>query len=586
MPLPGRFPGGIHPPAHKERSSQPPIRPLPLPAVLTLPLRQHNGTPATPCVEVGDRVMKGQCIALAGGTSSLPVHAPTSGQIDAIIDHPLPHPSGLSERCIRLVPDGNDRWIDHQGIGDYQTLTPLQLVERIRDAGIAGLGGAGFPTAAKLRSGVESVIHTLILNGAECEPYISCDDRLMRERADQIVDGAEILAFVTRPQSILIAIEDDKPDAIAAMQAASAGRKVEIVVIPTRYPSGGEKQLIQILTGREVPSGGLPADIGVICQNVATAAAVHRAIRHGEPLLSRIVTVTGDGVDDPGNVEVLIGTPFSDLLTQARENQHLSRLICGGPLMGFTLPSANVPVTKTSACLIAATTLELPTPPPARACIRCSYCADACPAGLLPQQLFWFARAEEWDKAETYNLFDCIECGACAYVCPSDIPLVQHYRHAKGEIRARREEKAKADLARLRFEAHQERVQREAQEKDVRRRARAEALAQRSDVNKSTAATDAMQNAASDKAAKAAAVRAAVARQQQRTATDEATVKRKQLANAEERLKELQGTLAEVDADSDPRRHTRLLDAIARQDARIASLRAATGASAEGDDHA
>ena len=570
MQLPGRFPGGIHPPAHKERSTQHPIRQLPLPDALILPLRQHIGTQAVPCVTVGDHVLKGQCIATVNGSSGVPIHAPTSGRIDALLDHPVPHPSGLSEPCIRLIPDGRDCWTDCQGCEDYRSLTPFQLLERLRDAGIAGLGGAGFPTANKLRTGVESTIHTLILNGAECEPYISADDMLMRERAKAVADGADILAFITRPQRVLIAIEDDKPEAILAMQAVCHERDIEVVTLPARYPSGGERQLIQLLTGREVPSGGLPADIGVICQNVATAAAVQRAIHHGEPLISRLVTITGDQVANPGNVDVLLGTPFSHLLKHAGFSGQADRLICGGPLMGFTLPSTDIPVIKTSACLIAASEAELPTPPPARACIRCGYCADACPASLLPQQLFWFANAGEWDKAEANHLFDCIECGACAYVCPSHIPLVQHYRHAKGEIRALRQEKTKADQARQRFEAHQARMQREQEEQEARRRARADALAQRS-----TAA----QIATDDKAAKVAAVRAAVERQQKRTATDEATVKRKQLANAEERLKELKTTLAEVDADSDPRRHTRLLDSIARQEARIASLQAAVESS-------
>ena len=504
------FPGGIHPPENKQQSTGRPIRPATLPERLVIPLQQHMGAPARVRVAVGDRVLKGEVIAEADGPLSLPVHATSSGEVLAIAPLPVPHPSGLADWCVILAPDGDDTWTQLTPCEEPAALPPDEVRARIRAAGIAGLGGAGFPTDLKLAVG-DRLIDTLILNGAECEPYITADDCLMRERAGEIIAGLQIMARVLNPAQCLIGIEDNKPEAIQAMTEACRGSDIEVVTIPTRYPSGGEKQLIRILTGREVPHGGLPADIGVVCQNVGTAAAVYRAVRYGEPLVSRITTVTGEAVTEPGNFEVTIGTPVAHLLALAgAQEPRLQRLILGGPLMGFTLGDASVPVIKTSNCILAATAEELPPPSPAQACIRCGLCAEACPMALLPQQLFWFARAQEWDKAEQHNLFDCIECGACAYVCPSSIPLVHYYRHAKGEIRAQRLEQDKASQARARFEARQARQLQEQAEKEARRQARAEAAAQA----KSAPGPEASEPAADSRAAKAAAVRAALARKQ------------------------------------------------------------------------
>ena len=329
-------------------------------------------------------------------------------------------------------------------------------------------------------------VEQLIINAVECEPYITADDRLMRERADEIVLGIQILQYLLNPHDTLIGIEDNKPEAIAALRAACADSDVEVRVVPTKYPSGGEKQLIQLLTGKEVPSGSIPAQCGVVCQNVGTAWAVKRAVHDGEPLLSRITTVTGDAVARPGNYEVWLGTPVADLLHHAGvDKERLGRLVMGGPMMGFTLHDPSVPVVKTSNCVIAASAEELPEPPPEQACIRCGACAEVCPANLLPQQLYWYAKTDDFERAQHHNLMDCIECGACAYVCPSHIPLVQYYRYAKGEIRTQAAEQIKADRARERFEARQARLEREQAEKEARRRARLEA-----NRKKQEAATD------------------------------------------------------------------------------------------------
>ena len=470
------FHGGIHPPENKHQSVAAPIANAGIPDELVLPLSQHIGAPATPAVAVGQHVLKGQLIAEPAGFVSVPLHAPTSGTVSAIEDRQIAHPSGHSARCIVIAADGRDQWIDHRGIPDYKAVDRNELLSMIRDAGIAGMGGAGFPTAVKLAVKPEVNIETLIINGTECEPYITADDILMREQAEKIVEGAEILAHLVQPDEILIGVEDNKPEGIAALQAAAEGTAVEIVVFPTKYPSGGEKQLIEILTGKQVPSGGLPAAVGIVCQNVGSAVAVRDAIIDGKPLISRITTVTGEGVSEPRNYEVLLGTSMAHLLALAGYQQDKNkRLIMGGPMMGFTVPEAQVPIVKTTNCILAPSETELPTPPPAQACIRCGMCAEACPANLLPQQLFWFSQGKEFEKAEQHNLFDCIECGACSFVCPSNIPLVQYYRAAKAEVVQMRKDAEKSEHSRIRFEARQARLEREDAEKEAKRAARKKA---------------------------------------------------------------------------------------------------------------
>ena len=472
------IPGGIHPAERKELSNRTPIQQAPLPKRLLLPLGQHIGAAAEPCVAVGQRVRKGEKIANANGFVSVPLHAPTSGTIAFIGEQPYPHASGMLAPAIVIDSDGLDEWIELTPHPDYRSLEPGELLTLIREAGINGLGGAGFPTAVKLTARPTQKIHTLIINGTECEPYITADDLLMRERAAELVAGIEILAHLIQPEQVLIGIEDNKPEAIAAVRAACAGHDYQVRVFPTKYPSGGEKQLIQILTGVEVPSGGLPADIGILCQNVGTCVAVHEAVVHGKPLISRITTLTGEALARPGNVEALLGTPVGELLEFAGlDRSKLNRLIMGGPMMGFTLPSLEVPLIKTDNCLLASTAAELPPPPAALPCIRCGECAEACPASLLPQQLHFFALGQEHEQLKAHNLFDCIECGACAYVCPSSIPLVQYYRAAKAEIRELEQKQLKAEHSKQRFEQRQERLRRAEEQKEAERKARAEKAA-------------------------------------------------------------------------------------------------------------
>ena len=469
--------GGVHPPENKIQSTSEAIGSIPLADELVLPLNQHIGAMAIPAVEVGENVLKGQLIADADGIFSATLHASTSGSITAIEEREIPHPSGMMAECIVITPDGKDEWIELNDCENYTDLDHQQLVAKIRAAGIVGMGGAGFPTAVKVNPRADNPVQTLILNGTECEPYITADDMLMRERPDEVVAGAKLLAkLLNNPEEVLIGIEDNKPEAIAAMRKAAEHSAVEIVVFPTKYPSGGEKQLIEIITGKQVPSGGIPAQIGIVVQNVATAVAAYRAVRFGEPLVSRVTTVVGDSLLHQRNIDVPLGTPIAHILSAHGWRQEESdRLIIGGPMMGFTLKCSDAPVTKTTNCILAPSITEMPAPPPAQACIRCGMCAEACPANLLPQQLFWYSRSENYDQLREHNLFDCIECGACSFVCPSNIPLVQYYRASKGEIRQLDGEKEKSDRARLRFEARQERIARADAEKEAKRLARKEA---------------------------------------------------------------------------------------------------------------
>lgn len=457
------FHGGVHPPQHKQESSESAIMQAPLPSRLVLPLQQHIGAPAKPLVQAGDKVLKGQLLAHAEGMFSSAIHAPTSGAVLSVDLHAVPHPSGLPELCITLAPDGEERWIEHAPL-DYRALPKDQLLNLLRDAGIVGLGGATFPTHVKLNIGQAQGIQTLVVNGAECEPWITTDDRLMRERAAEIVQGVQVMRHLLNPAETLVGIEDNKPQAIAAMQRACASSGIEVIAVPTLYPTGGEKQLIRVLTGKEVPSGGRPLNIGIVCSNVATAYSVHRLVNHGEPMISRLVTVTGN-VKTPRNYEVLIGTPIAELEKLAGTMPGSDGYILGGPMMGLYVNNGELPVVKSSNCIIVKSAKLFPPLPPALPCIRCTRCAAVCPAELQPQDLYWFAKARDFGKAQKFHLFDCIECGACSYVCPSNIPLVQYYRFAKSEIRANEREKEAANLARERHEFHQLRLERDKQEK-------------------------------------------------------------------------------------------------------------------------
>jgi electron transport complex protein RnfC len=459
------FHGGIHPPEQKFLTTDKPIRALSIPDKLILPLQQHIGIAAVLKVVVGDKILKGQALTESSHPMAVPIHAPTSGTISAIKNAVIAHPSGLSELCIFITPDGEDKWRERNICTNIANLASNELIEKISAAGISGMGGAGFPTKVKVST--REKIQFLIINASECEPYITADDLLIREHSPSILDGINILERILTPEYILIGIENNKPEAIKALQQATANNdKIQICVLPTKYPTGGEKQLIQILTGQEVPVGVLPSSLGIVMQNIATCFAIADAVINDIPLIKRVVTVSGQALQKPQNVWSLLGTPVSYLLDQCgypnKENKHI---IMGGPMMGYSLPTDQVPVVKTTNCILAPSEKEISSPYSTGSkeveCIRCGQCSDVCPSQLLPQELQWSAKAKDQQQLAKLNLFDCIECGACAYVCPSQIPLVHYYRVAKSEIRQQKQLDLKAEKAKVRFEARKERLARD-----------------------------------------------------------------------------------------------------------------------------
>ncbi|WP_299074086.1 electron transport complex subunit RsxC [uncultured Paraglaciecola sp.] len=482
------FPGGVFPAERKTLSNQIPIAKLPIPEQLYVTVKQHIGVEGHVIVELGQKVLKGQALTKSMNPFAVPVHAPTSGEVTAIHNHVSAHPSGLPELTVQITSDQQDTWTELSPLIDYQNQPKMQLLTAICEAGISGMGGAGFPT--HIKSSPKKNVEFLIINGIECEPYITSDDRLMREHAWQVRQGIDVLCHLLEPKHVIIGIEANKPEAIEAMQVACRENpNYRVCDLPTKYPTGGEKQLIQVLTGREVPANGLPIDVGVIMHNVGTCFAIADAVFAGKPLVERVVTVTGEAITKPGNFWAMIGSPIAHLLNHTEfkpERQKQANIIMGGPMMGFSLTSDLVPVVKTTNCILAPNDNEI-SHNNEQPCIRCGACADACPASLLPQQLFWHAKAKELDKAQEYNLFDCIECGACAYVCPSEIPLVHYYRIAKSDIKLEQDEKQKSDKARVRFEKREARLIAEQQARDEKHRLAAEARKQAMATNGSNA---------------------------------------------------------------------------------------------------
>ncbi len=488
-----KFKGGVKPPTNKTQSLGKPIAVAPLPSRLVVPLHQSIGGTPRPVVQAGDKVLKGQLIGEADGWISAAVHAPTSGTVVEVAMHVQPHPSGLDAMCVVIEPDGRDAWIAREPI-DYKALTPEQVRERLQQAGVVGLGGAVFPTHGKLTASKTVPMEEMVINGAECEPFITCDDLLMRERAEEVVRGVGIFRDLLQPKKVLIGIEDNKPEAAEAMRAAvkAVGENFEVISVPTLYPAGGAKQLIRVLTGKEVPASKRSTDLGVQCFNVATAYTAWRAIAHGEPVVSRLVTITGN-VHEPRNYEVLIGTPMDELLKLATPHPDTDGIVMGGPMMGFLVPEPGVPVVKATNCLIAHSERLFPPKAPEMPCIRCGSCAQACPHELQPFEMYWFSRAKNFGKTQEYHIFDCIECGCCSFVCPSRIPLVQYFRFAKSEIWAREREKNAADQAKERFEFKLFREEREKAEK-------AEKLAKAAAAQAAKKAAEAAAAAAADNA--------------------------------------------------------------------------------------
>ena len=465
----GTLHGGLRLTAHKSAATANPIYEVPVPGQLILPIAQHVGDPAQPIVGIGERVLKGQLVAESEGSLSAPIHASSSGKIVAIERWPISRRDGDPGPCIILETDGEDRPVERwEEPPPYDTLPPDVLLQMILQGGIVGLGGAVFPTAQKLMQANTCELEYVILNGVECEPYISCDDVLMREHAAEVIGGAQILLHALGVNVCYIAVESDKPEALrklADVLNEISDERIALKQVPSIYPSGGEDQLVQLVTNREVPSGGLPTDIGCLVQNVATAAAIYEWIANNEPLISRITTITGDGIPMAMNVRARIGTTVADVVNFAGGyTESAKQLIIGGPMTGRSVTTDRVPLVKATNCVLVLS--ETPSPGPEMPCIRCGDCAAVCPVQLLPQQLFWYACADDEKHMRSYGLTDCIECGCCDLVCPSHIPLTADFRKAKGRIREQADEKARAERARRRFEARNERLERDEQERN------------------------------------------------------------------------------------------------------------------------
>ncbi len=442
---PFRFRGGVHPAYHKQLTQAAPAVALPLPSELRVPLVQHLGAPARALVAVGDRVLRGQPVGAAAGYVSAAVHAPTSGTVRAVEEGPTP--TGRLAEHVVLDADGEDRRAEPIEAWERWAERPAkELVARVAEAGVVGMGGAGFPTHVKLSPPPDKPIDTLILNGAECEPFLTSDHRTMLEHAREIWEGVRILRHILQARTVRLAVEANKPDAIAALEGAArdAEGDVALVVLETLYPQGSEKQQIFAVTGREVPSSGLPMDVGCLVENVGTTLAVWNAVVRGWPLDERTVTVTGSAVRAPCNIITRVGTPFRALVEAAGGlDGAAAKVVAGGPMMGFAQHTLDVSVSKTTSGILTLRGEEVAAFT-SQACIACGRCNDACPMRLLPSELGQFIEADDIPAAEAEHLMDCFECGACAYVCPAHRPLVQHFRRAKAAILLkRRMEKAK-----------------------------------------------------------------------------------------------------------------------------------------------
>ena len=431
------FKGGVHPKEGKELSCGKEIQEAPLLDKYTVILHQHIGAPPQLVVEKGAEVKKGQLLAEAGGFVSAPVHSPTSGTVSAIVE--IPGPMGAKMKAVEITADGKDEMGSSlEPIADWKHTAADDLKQRVADAGIVGMGGAAFPTFVKLSPPKGKNIDILILNGAECEPYLTADHRLMLESTESLLEGAAILAKILEVKTVYIGIEKNKPDAIKILSEKAGEHGIKIKGLRVRYPQGAEKQLIYALTGRKVPAGGLPMDVGCVVQNVGTAVAVKEAVTEGKPLIERITTVTGEPIVNPGNWKFRIGTPLSKALELAGGIKYQpAKVILGGPMMGFAQKNLDVTLMKNASGILLLSTEDV-TQYTSDPCIRCGKCVDACPMDLLPSTLSTAAENEVFEMTEEYNIMDCMECGSCSYVCPAHRPLVQHFKRAKAEVAAKK----------------------------------------------------------------------------------------------------------------------------------------------------
>jgi electron transport complex protein RnfC len=478
------FHGGIHPDGHKETTAGAQIEELEIPNILAVPLRQTSLSAGELIVKEGDKVLKGQPLTRICARGQVPVHAPTSGKIKSIGLFTASHPSGFKDQAVVIIPDGEDEWLEHRGCSDFTSLTPEEIADRVTEAGIAGMGGAGFPAGYKLKSAIGKT-EILIINGCECEPYLTADDALMREKADEITEGIRILQHALKPKLTIMAIEANKPEAAEAMRKAikKAEADIDVRILPVRYPTGAARPLIYTLTGIEVGYDSRSNDYGVTMHNVASVYAIKRAVTDGEPCVERVVTVTGNNFRKNGNYRLMNGTLVKHLINKiGLKDQKIVHMIIGGPMMGFSVPSMDTPLVKTSGCVIAPDKKELPVSSDYINCIKCGRCQEVCPSRLVPYMLLSHARARNFDGLRDCHFKDCIQCGCCTYVCSSRIPLVSEFRMADAALRKLREEERSKKEAQELISFKTERTEHEKAE----RQARIDALKQKSRTEKTS----------------------------------------------------------------------------------------------------
>ncbi len=493
------FHGGLVLRHHKKMSCTAPLQHAGIPDELLVSIKANRGHVSEPVVQIGDKVLKGQVIAYPIHPFGAVFHAPTSGRVTAINSANSASQDALPGACISIQTDGQDQWVTPPETIELPS-TANAIIKKIRAAGIIGMGGAGFPTHVKYDQSSPPTSTTIIINGAECEPYISCDERLMLDHPQDIIKGTLWLLKAAHSKRAIIAIEDNiggvkkRLEAeIKQLKLKQQGWHITVVKVPTIYPTGGEKQLIKVLTGKEVPSGQTPLSLGIIMQNVATAKAVYDAIELHKPLIERVVTVTGDVVAEPRNYTALIGTPFNYLLNLAAcDFTAMDKLVIGGPMMGYAMPHAEIGLEKTTNCLLALPAESTKPEIEAMPCIRCGDCVKACPQELLPQQLLWYINGNDQqndlEKARDHHVFDCIECGACSWVCPSHINLVDFYRFAKSELTYMDHKKAKAQAAKQRHDDRAARLERIKAERQAKRRSKTAQLADKKSAQKEISA--------------------------------------------------------------------------------------------------
>ncbi|MEG0069206.1 electron transport complex subunit RsxC [Cetobacterium sp.] len=428
------FKGGVHPPENKIQTENQAIETLKAPKMVYISLLQHIGVPLTPCVQVGDRVLKGQIIADSEAFLSVPVHATVSGTVKKIEN--LPFPLMGNVQTIVIENDDQEEWASLRKVENWKEASKEDLLSIIREKGIVGLGGAAFPTHIKLNPPSDTKIDALLLNGAECEPYLNSDNRVMIEEPQKVVEGIKIMKHILKVETVVIGIEDNKREAIEVMKKACEGTGIEVMPLKTMYPQGGEKSLIKAILNKEVPSGKLPSAVGVVVNNTTTAAAIYDAVVNGLPLLDKVVTITGKAIAEPKNLRAIIGTPISDLLENCGyKEDEAEKIVMGGPMMGMAQFTLEVPVIKGTSGLLALTKEETNYCKP-KACIGCGKCVDACPMSLEPIMYARLAAFSQWEEMANYHLMDCIECGSCSYICPSNRPLTEAIKIGKAKLRS------------------------------------------------------------------------------------------------------------------------------------------------------